>query len=111
MLGTLAEGTGRHIAEANYDFSKCYEHVDHHKLASLAESVGYPKVLLRASINSYRWSRTLLFDQNMVGDGVWPTRGIGAGSVFATFEITIYTIGAIRVLASMSPFARISNPY
>ena len=47
-------------------------------------------------------------DCNILGDTCFPTQGIVAGSPHATYELTAYTVGAIRVLKEQVPSARIS---
>ena len=87
VRSNLEVDKGRHYAEVLYDVRKCFENVNFSTLRRNAAAVGYPEVLLRVSLHSYRWQRTIC-------DGVLavlPLRAtrqaIVAGSAFATFEL------------------------
>ena len=74
----------------------CFEHVLHGLLLELGWELGYPLVLLRLSLSSYCWKRLLVWDHDMVSHGLYPTRGILAGSSFAVFELGLYVIQRVR---------------
>ena len=87
VRSNLEVDKGRHYAEVLYDVRKCFENVNFSTLRRNAAAVGYPEVLLRVSLHSYRWQRTIC-------DGVLAVRplratrqAIVAGSAFATFEL------------------------
>ena len=50
----------------------------------------------------------MFFDHQVVAEDVWPRSGIVAGSPHATFELTLYTITAIRLLRERWPEIRTS---
>ena len=91
-----------------WDLRKCFELVQHGRLVQEAYHAGYPMDLLRVSMASYSWPRTLLTDSGVAAPALCPTRGIVAGSAFATYELTAYLIAAMRALVGEFPQASIS---
>ena len=75
------------VIEAMWDLRKCFEHVQHQRLAQEAERWGFPLDVLRFSVLSYTWGRTLVQDSGVVAPQLYPRRGIVAGSAFAPFEL------------------------
>ncbi len=82
------------------DLVKAFERIPHARLVHEARRLGYPLWLLRLSIATYRLGRTLRLD------GAWSvivraTRGIVAGSGFATSEmrlVMIHIVDSARAL-------------
>ena len=70
------------------DLTKAFELVDHAKLLEAARKRGYPLALLRMSLAAYRLSRTIGVD-GAFSRKVEATRGITAGSGFATSELRL----------------------
>ena len=75
-------------AQALLDLTKAFELVNHQKLLEAAKRRGYPLALLRMSIAAYRLSRTIGVD-GCFSRTVKATRGITAGSGFATSELRL----------------------
>ena len=63
---------------------------------------------IRVSLASYAWPRTMTADYGVVAHDMWPTRGIVAGSAFATFELTVYLVAALRAIQGEHPDASLS---
>ena len=89
------------------DVKKCYECVDHVRLADLCYRLELPTVLIRVSINSYRWRRHLILEESTVSFGITPSRGIAAGSIFACFEVAAYVLETLQYLSSLKCLGRI----
>ena len=89
------------------DVKKCYECVDHVRLADLCYRLQLPTVLVRVSINSYRWKRHLILEDSTVSYCIKPSRGIAAGSIFACFEVVAYVLETLQYLSSLSCIGRI----
>merc|ERR1711873_6423 len=61
----VAEPTYTHTAECNWDIQKCFEHLRHSKLFESAIAHRYPLAVLRLSLLSYTWPRTLVAEGNL----------------------------------------------
>jgi hypothetical protein len=61
----------------------------------------YPLLILRLSIAAYRLGRTIIID-GICSLLVWATRGITAGSVFATIELRVLLLQWLDETASIS---------
>ena len=72
--------------------------MQHEVLYRKAVDHGYPLVVLRLSLASYRWGRFILFDLRLVSVPIYPIKGIIAGSTCATFELCCYTLDGIRAV-------------
>ena len=96
------------LVEVMWDLRKCFEHVPHDQLLRQASKQRYPMDLLRVSIHSYRWPRSIVSDYNIVAEAIHPSRGIVAGSAFATVELAVYLIEALRELVIGHPRTTIS---
>ena len=94
---------GRHAVEAQWDITKCFENVSHTLLARQALSLGYPPAILRMSIASYNWGRLLIWDAGIIKGFWYATRGVVAGSGFATYELSAYTIIELRIARASAP--------
>ena len=70
------------------DLLKAFETVTHHILVQIAIELGYPLVLLRLCLASYRLRRTIGIE-GVYSDHVVATRGITAGSGTAATELTL----------------------
>jgi hypothetical protein len=51
-----------------------------------ALALEYPSAVLRLSLVAYAWPRFITL-ANATTEGLWPTRGIDAGSTFAVYEL------------------------
>ena len=82
-----AAGAHQHVASL-LDLVKAFERIPHHLLARAAARLGYNLVILRLSLAAYRLSRAIgvegTFSILLVA-----TRGITAGSSFATTELRL----------------------
>jgi hypothetical protein len=90
-----------------WDLRNAFENVSREKLWGFGKQFGYPVDLLRMSISSYRWPRYLLMG-NLISRPIGPGRGIGAGSAFATYELTLYLWSTILLHTSMHPTVTLS---
>ena len=68
------------------DFVKAFESVPHAILVEVARRLGYPLVILRLCIASYRLKRAIGVE-GIYSEEIVATRGITAGSGTATTEI------------------------
>jgi hypothetical protein len=94
VRGCLAAVRLRHAAEVRVDVSKCFEHVPFHLLVSKAVHLGYPLVLLRLSLRTYRWPRRITDGVTFAEPAHTTTRGVIAGSAFAIAELRALVVGA-----------------
>jgi hypothetical protein len=97
-----------HHAELLWDVAKCFEHVKHKRLWNDATQHGYPVAVLRCSLLAYTWARRLLWDNGICSSPMRPSRGIGAGSFSATFELKLYMINTITHFAALWPHLSLS---
>ena len=70
------------------DLVKAFETVPHHLLVRAAIEKGYPLALLRLSLAAYRLARSISID-GIFSKTLLATRGITAGSGFATSELKL----------------------
>jgi len=87
---------------------KAFDMVNITKLCALAVSYGFPLVILRLSVNSYSWIRRLVFQANLISKEIKPTRGILAGSQFATSELMLYLLEDARAFVITHPHSTLS---
>ena len=93
----LELAAGRYVIECLWDVSKAFDRVPRDKLVHTAVSLGYPMELLRLSLASYEWQRTII-DGRLAADPLTPTVGIGPGSGFATYELAALLLASMRAL-------------
>jgi len=89
--------TGTSHAQSLLDLVKAFETVPHEVLASAAEKAGYNMVILRLSLAAYRLLRVLSIE-GVFSRKIRATRGITAGSGFATGELKVLLLGLMRAL-------------
>ena len=89
VKNTLAGARKQYVLEFLWDVSKAFDSVDHQKLEAAARDRGYPWLLLKISLLSYRWTRVLVVEQ-VCSDDIFPTGGVGPGSTYAIFELAGY---------------------
>ena len=82
--------------QALLDLVKAFETVPHRILANAAAAKGYPAVILRLSLASYRLSRSVGIDGNY-SRLIVACRGITAGAGFATSELRVLLLDVIIV--------------
>jgi hypothetical protein len=97
-----------HHAELLWDVAKCFEHVKHTRPWNDTTQHGYPVAVLRCSLLAYTWARRLLWDNGICSPPMRPSRGIGAGSFSATFELKLYMINTITQFAAQWPHLSLS---
>ena len=73
------------------DLVEAFERVPHDWLVRQGSRYNYPLKILRLSIAAYRLGRTIVID-GICSVLLWATRGITAGSVFATIELRVLLI-------------------
>ena len=88
--------------QALIDLVKAFETVPHHILVRFAIARGYPVVLLRLSLASYRLVRSVGVD-GVYSRCIVATRGITAGAGFATVELEVLLFDTILGLQAWSP--------
>ena len=91
MLAFKAEASkhgGDTFVQAMLDLTKAFEAVPHQKLIDAAHKRGYSTVLLRLSLAAYRLKRSVGL-AGAYADTTVATRGITAGSGFATTELRL----------------------
>ena len=79
------------------DLVKAFESVPHAILATAARKLGYPLVMLRLCLASYRLKRTIGIE-GVYSREVVATRGITAGSGSATTELRLLMLDVIQEL-------------
>ena len=89
--------TGTSHAQSLLDLVKAFETVPHGVLAEAAAKAGYNLVILRLSLAAYRLTRVLSIE-GVFSRKIKATRGITAGSGFATGELKLLLLGLMRAL-------------
>jgi hypothetical protein len=90
------------MLEMLLDVKKAFEHVMRNQLIGMARQTNYPMAQLITSLLAYEWARRINYD-GLVSDQIWPTRGIAAGSAFATFELWCLLRPAIHAMQNRHP--------
>jgi hypothetical protein len=103
-----ARDLGFHSAEVLWDVKKAYENIQHADLVTQGDLQGYPQWILRVSLASYRWSRRLLLENQVISEDIWPGQGIVAGSSFATFEVAMLVQHELGIIAAQEPKCQLS---
>jgi ribonuclease HI len=88
MFSELAVTAGAESGETMLDLVKAFERVGWARLAAEGQVHGYPLVLLRASIATYKFNR-LVTVAGVFARAILATRGIVAGSASATTELRL----------------------
>ena len=83
-----AKFKGKEYAAAMLDLVKAFEKIPHKKLAQAAREHGFNLKILRLSLAAYRIARTIGTD-GVFSKPIVASRGITAGSGFATTELMI----------------------
>ena len=86
-------------AQALLDLTKAFEAVPHDHLLDAAKRRGFPVALLRMSIAAYRLKRAVGID-GVYSREIRATRGITAGSGFATTELRLLLLDVIEPVKS-----------
>ena len=102
MRGSLAQHRGEVVVEMLWDISKAFDRVRRSDLLKKAVDLGFPLSILRLSILSYTWPRRLVYG-SLVSREITPTRGIGPGSAFATYELATLVVESLRLLQTKHP--------
>eukprot|EP00959_Pyramimonas_sp_CCMP1952_P394244 8260746-Pyramimonas_sp.AAC.2 len=74
VRGDIADHAGKFVAMLLADLKQCYEHISHHAMLSEGMRCDFPRVALKAALDSHRWPRRLLMD-NVVCEPLYPARG------------------------------------
>ena len=88
---------GMDHAQALLDLVKAFETVPHWVLVEAAKLKGYPAFMLQLSLAAYRLLRTIGVD-GVYSRIIKATRGITAGSGFATSELSVLMLDLINAL-------------
>ena len=88
---------GLEYAQALLDLVKAFETVPHWVLVEAAKLKGYPGIVLQLSLAAYRLKRTIGID-GVYSRTIVATRGITAGSGFATSELRVLMLDLIYAL-------------
>ena len=89
--GEHAALTGSHYGQLLVDLVKAFERVSHAVLVREAIALGFPLYLLRLSLQAYRMGNIIRIG-SATSRVMTASRGISAGSGFATFEMRIVMI-------------------
>jgi len=95
--------SGKDHAQSLLDLVKAFETVPHWVLAEAARRAGYNMAILRLSLAAYRLWRVLSIE-GIFSRRVRATRGITAGSGFATGELKVLLLDLMRALQTFWPF-------
>ena len=98
----MAEDTGLSFGEVFWDMAKAFDRVPREQLLRIALARGYPPSILRLSLLSYEWARRIV-NGPLVAAPISPTRGIGPGSPFATFELSVALVPMLELLDAQCP--------
>ena len=88
-----AKAEGKVASAALLDMDKYYERFGHGKMVARARRLGFPLAIARLSINTYR-GRRVFAANGFVLRQVWARRSMGAGCVFATTWVKVYSLEA-----------------
>ena len=99
---------GQSVYEAQWNISKAFDRVSHEKLIDQATELGYPLVLLRLSLLSCKFQRIFVTNGSLASDPVFPQRGIGPGSSFATLELAVLLIESLMLIQQQTPSCTLS---
>ena len=88
FMAEFAAGVRADFLQALVDLVKCFETVPHDELLAAAKARNLPLTVLRLSLAAYRLARSLGVD-GVYSATVVATRGITAGSGFATTELRV----------------------
>ena len=102
---TSALSGGRQLASL-LDLVKAFERIPHHLVADAAARLGFNLVVLRLSLASYRLARAIGVDGTF-SVLLIATRGITAGSGFATLELRILLHEAIVISTRRWPLLQL----
>ncbi len=94
FIAEFAAKSGLEHVAALLDLVKAFKTVSHRELAEACIRLGYPPALLRLSLAAYRLLRAVGVD-GVFAEAVQATRGITAGSGFATTELRLLLIELI----------------
>ena len=97
-----ATQNGKDHAAVLLDLVKAFEMVNHGELVSAAKKHGFSLKVLRLSLAAYRLARTIGIDE-VYSDTVCATRGITAGSGFATTELRLLLVDLMFDLRRLWP--------
>ena len=97
-----ARANGRSHAQALIDLVKAFEMTPHQKLIDAAISREYPFKLLRLSLAAYRLKRVVGY-RGLFAECARATRGITAGSSFATTELRVLLIDLVAAIQHTWP--------
>jgi hypothetical protein len=84
------EGAQRSCVEILWDIRKAFEHVGRQMLIDLGAKAGYPMHILRMSLMSYEWARTIVYEGCAASKALHSTRVVAAVSAFAAQELMLY---------------------
>ena len=96
-----------HYAIILLDLIKAFERIPHWFLVQQAMKYGFSSVLLKLSIAAYKLARVVGV-QGVFSNLLFASRGITAGSVFATIEMRIVVIEALDLAAAACLHVRLT---
>ncbi len=104
-MAERAAGTKQVYGAVLLDLVKAFEKVPHQMVIVAAKKHGYPLWLLRLSLDAYRMARTVVID-GACSRLVTASRGITAGSGFATEELCCLMLDVVRFVVEPLPCVR-----
>ena len=102
LRALISEEQGQQSAEVMLDLHKAFELVERGKLLEAGILAGYPLDVLIWGLEMYSWSRRLVF-RGCVTPELFTSRGICAGSAFATSELWLLLCGSLGRIARHFP--------
>ena len=104
----LKLGDHKHAAEIMWDLKKAFETLDRDTLWEMGLRFDYPMDVLRVSLGTYAMTRRLQLEQGIVSKPMKGSRGICAGSAFATFEFKLYLLQFASKLVMLRDHLQVS---
>ena len=90
-----AVSSGQHHAIALLDLVKAFERIPHAHLWAHAQHHGFNLRVLSLSLSAYKLARRIGIS-GVYSSSLWATRGITAGSTFATIELRVLLTSVIQ---------------
>jgi hypothetical protein len=81
-----------------FDFEKFFDSIDRMLLWRLAAHYQFPLGILRLSLRSYSWTRSLVSQDNLASRRLHPLRGVGPGSALAIYECKLYALQLLQAI-------------
>ena len=77
------------MLEILWDFVKAFDKVDRGRVWCEGLRLGFPMLLLRLSLESYTWDRTVTTEGGLASGWMQAVCGVAPGSAFAVYELKL----------------------